>query len=70
MSQPLKLREDTGSTISAVLATEINRCRVDAKYIDSFTGWTPSSVLEKHYVDYSPERAQATYDEAGITVLE
>ena len=70
MSQPLKLREDTGSTISPVLATKIDRCRVDAKYIDSFTGWTRSSVLEKHYLDYSPDSLKEIYDEAGLTVLE
>ena len=50
-------------------ATEMSRCGVDAKYIDAFAGRTPSSVLEKHYLDYSPERLKEIYDEAGITVL-
>ena len=69
MSQTLKLGEDTGSTISAVLATAIDWCRVDAKYIDSFTGWTPSSVLEKHDLDYSPDSLNQMYDD-GLTVFE
>ncbi len=51
-------------------ATEMSRCGVDAKYIDAFCGRTKSSVLEKHYLDYSPEPLQEIYDEAGITVLE
>jgi intergrase/recombinase len=51
-------------------ATEMSRCGVDAKYIDAFVGRTPSSVLEKHYLDYSPERLKEIYDEAGLTVLE
>ena len=51
-------------------ATEMSRCGVDAEYIDAFAGRTPSSVLEKHYLDYSPERLKEIYDEAGITVLE
>ncbi len=50
-------------------ATEMSRCGVDAKYIDAFAGRTPSSVLEKHYLDYSPEHLKEMYDEAGITVL-
>ena len=51
-------------------ATEMSRCGVDAKYIDAFCGRTPASVLEKHYLDYSPERLKEIYDEAGLTVCE
>jgi integrase len=51
-------------------ATEMSRCGVDAKYIDAFCGRTKSSVLEKHYLDYSPERLREIYDEAGLTVCE
>lgn len=43
---------------------------VDAKYIDAFCGRTKSSVLEKHFLDDSPERLKEIYDEAGITMLE
>jgi hypothetical protein len=34
-----------------------------------FCGWTPSSVSEQHYLDYSPERLKETSDKAGIMVL-
>ena len=51
-------------------ATEMSRLCVNAKYNDAFCGRTKSSVLEKHYLDYSPERLREIYDEAGITVLE
>ena len=66
--------EDTGVKITTQklrrwFATEMSRCGVDAKYIDAFAGRTPSSVLEQHYLDYSPERLKEIYDEAGITVL-
>ena len=48
----------------------MSRYGVDAKYIDAFCGRTKSSVLENHYLDYSPERLKSIYDEARITVLE
>ena len=51
-------------------ATAMSRCGVDAKYIDAFCGRTPSSVLEKHYLDYSPDSLREIYDDAGLTVLE
>ena len=50
-------------------ATAVSRCGVDAKYIHTFCGRTLSSVLEKHYLDYSPDRLNEIYDEAGLTVL-
>jgi len=43
---------------------------MDAKYIDAFCGRIPSSVLEKHYLDYSPESLKEFYDEVGLTVLD
>ena len=46
------------------VATAMNRYGVDA-----FCGRTPSSVLEKHYLDYSPDSLKDIYDEAGLTVL-
>ena len=51
-------------------ATEMSRCGVDAKYIDAFCGRTPSSVLEKHYLDYSPDSLKDIYDEARLAVLD
>lgn len=48
----------------------MSQCSVDAKYIDAFCGRTPSSVLEKHYLDCSPDRLKEIYGEAGLAVLE
>ena len=48
----------------------MSRCGVDAKYIDVFCGRTPSSVLEKHYLDYSPDSLKQMYGDAGLTVLD
>ncbi|MDV7351043.1 site-specific integrase [Halorubrum distributum] len=67
--------EDTGVKVTVQklrrwFATEMSRCGVDAKYIDAFAGRTPSSVLEKHYLDYSPEQLKEIYNDAGITVIE
>ena len=70
-----QISEATGVKVTVQMlrrwfATEMSRCGVDAKYIDAFCGRTKSSVLEKHYLDYSPEHLKEIYDEAGITVLE
>jgi integrase len=67
--------EDVGVKVTVQMlrrwfATEMSRCGVDAKYIDAYCGRTPSSVLEKHYLDYSPERLKEIYDDAGLTVCE
>jgi hypothetical protein len=48
----------------------MSRCGVDATYIDAYCGRTPPSVLEQHYLDYSPERLKEIYDDAGLTVCE
>ena len=52
------------------VATAMSRCGVDAKYIDAFAGRTPSSVLGKHYLDFSPDSLKKIYDDTGLTVLE
>ena len=67
--------EETGVKVTVQhlrrwFATEMSRCGVDAKYIDAFCGRTPSSVLEKHYLDYLPDRLKEIYDDAGLTVLD
>ena len=67
--------EETGVKVTVQrlrrwFATEMSRCDVDATYIDAFCGRTPSSVLEKHYLDYSPDSLKEIYDEAGLTVLD
>ncbi len=70
-----QVSEDTGVKVTVQrlrrwFATEMSRCGVDATYIDAYCGRTPSSVLEKHYLDYSPERLKEIYDDAGLTVCE
>jgi hypothetical protein len=42
---------------------------VSDRYIDAFCGWTPKSVLARHYTDYNPERLKEIYDCAGIRIL-
>jgi len=66
--------EETGVKVTVQrlrrwFATAMSRCGVDAKYIDAFCGRTPSSVLEKHYLDYSPDSLKEIYKDAGLTVL-
>jgi len=51
-------------------ASEMSSLGVDASYIDAFCGRTPTSVLEEHYLDYSPRKLKQIYDDAGLTVLE
>jgi len=51
-------------------ASEMTSLGVDSSYIDAFCGRTPDSVLEKHYLDYSPRKLKEIYDDAGLTVLE
>jgi integrase len=46
----------TAQKLRRWFAMEMSRCGVDAKYIDAFCGRTKSSVLEKNYLDYSPEQ--------------
>jgi intergrase/recombinase len=42
---------------------------VQDRYIDTFCGRTPKSILAKHYTDYSPERLKGIYDKANLKVL-
>jgi len=51
-------------------ASEMATLGVDSTYIDAFCGRTPDTVLEKHYLDFSPRRLEKIYKDAGITVLE
>jgi len=48
---------------------EIGELGVPDRYIDAFCGRVPSSVLARHYTDYSPERLKRVYDKAGLKVL-
>ena len=51
-------------------ASEMASLGVDASYIDAFCGRTPTSVLEQHYLDYSPRKLKQIYHDAGLTILE
>ncbi|MBS3764919.1 tyrosine-type recombinase/integrase [Candidatus Bipolaricaulota bacterium] len=70
-----KASEESGVKITAPklrkwFASEMATLGVDSTYIDAFCGRTPDTVLEKHYLDFSPRRLEEIYREAGITVLE
>ena len=67
--------ENSGVKVTAQMlrrwfASEMTSLGVDSSYIDAFCGRTPDSVLEKHYLDYSPRKLKEIYDNAGLTVLE
>ena len=51
-------------------ASEMASLGIDSSYIDAFCGRTPTSVLEEHYLDYSPRKLKQIYDDAGLTVFE
>ncbi len=70
-----KISEESGVKITPQVlrrwfASEMASLGVDSSYIDAFAGRVPESVLEKHYLDYSPRKLKEIYDDAGITVLE
>jgi intergrase/recombinase len=43
---------------------------VSDRYIDSFCGRTPHSILARHYTDYSPMKLKQIYDRASLNVLQ
>jgi len=49
---------------------EMGRLGVPDRYVDAFCGRVPSSVLARHYTDYSPERLKEIYDKTGLKVLD
>ena len=70
-----QVSEETGVKVTVQMlrrwfASEMSRLGVDGEYIDAFCGRTPTSVLEKHYLDYSPDRLKSIYNEAGLRVLD
>ncbi|WP_436935440.1 integrase [Halovenus marina] len=70
-----RLSEKSGVKITPQMlrrwfASEMASLGVDSSYIDAFCGRTPDSVLEKHYLDYSPRKLKQIYDDAGLTLLE
>lgn len=48
---------------------EMGELGVPDRYIDAFCGRIPSSILARHYTDYSPQRLKRIYDNAGLRVL-
>jgi len=70
-----RLSEESGVKVTPQMlrrwfASEMSSLGVDATYIDAFCGRTPTSVLEEHYLDYSPRKLKQIYDDAGLRVLE
>jgi len=70
-----KVSEETGMKVTVQMlrgwfASEMSRLGVDGEYIDTYCGWTPTRVFEKHYFDYSPERLKEIYDEIELRVLD
>lgn len=51
-------------------ASEMSSLGVESSYIDAFCGRTPESVLEKHYLDYSPRKLRSIYTSAEIEVFD
>jgi hypothetical protein len=43
---------------------------VSDRYIGTFCGRTPKSVLARHYSDYSPEKLKTIYEKANLKVFE
>jgi integrase len=50
-------------------ANEMARLSVSDRFINTFQGRVPRSVLARHYTDYSLENLKAVYDKAGLKVL-
>lgn len=42
---------------------------VQDRFIDTFCGRTPKSVLAKHYTDYNPTKLKTIYEKANLTLL-
>ena len=64
-------REKTGLRITPKVLREWfchepGRLDVSDRYIDTFYGRTPKSVLTRHYSDYSPEKLKTIYDKANL----
>jgi len=39
------------------------------RYIDTFCGRTPKTILARHYTDYSPEKLKRIYDKADLKIM-
>jgi integrase len=50
--------------------TEMMKLGVASQYVDAFCGRVPSSILARHYLDYSAERLREIHVKSGLKVLE
>jgi integrase len=67
-------RQNSGVRLSPQImrvwfATEMARLKVPDRYVDAFCGRIPSSILAKHYSDFSPDTLKEIYDKARLTVI-
>jgi integrase len=56
--------------LRAIFAQEMSLRKVPDRYIDAFCGRIPSSVLAKHYSDYSPSVLKEIYDNANLVYFQ
>ena len=56
----------TPQTLRSIFAREMSLKKVPDRYIDAFCGRVPSSILAKHYSDFSPEVLKKIYDSADL----
>ena len=52
--------------LRAVFAQEMTLRHVPDRYIDAFCGRVPSSVLARHYSDFSPDVLKEIYEKANL----
>lgn len=55
--------------LKSVFAHEMSKAGMQDRYIDSYCGRVPGSVLARHYSDYSPDVLKEIYDKANIKIL-
>ena len=48
---------------------KLGSLRVQDRYIDTFFGRLPKSVLARHYSDYSPEVLEGVYRKDNLKIL-
>ena len=59
----------TPYTLRSIFAREMSRAGVQDRYIDTFCGRVPGSVLARHYSDYSPEALKEIYEKVDLHIL-
>jgi len=48
---------------------ELGRLGVQDRFVDSFCGRVPKSILAKHYSDFSPKKLKEIYDQAKLKII-